>query len=86
MVDLIETIKEEEEAKLAEMKSQFESSREEAKNRNVEELESMKHDLIRKIEELDKEFDSSFSKFMSDTENRAKDYDDLLIKNQNASG
>ena len=81
MVDLIETIKEEEEAKLAEMKSQFESSREEAKNRNVEELESMKHDLIRKIEELDKEFDSSFSKFLSDTENRAKDYDDLLQKN-----
>jgi len=78
MVDLIETIKEEEEAKLAEMKSQFESSREEAKNRNVEELESMKHDLIRKIEELDKEFDSSFSKFVSDTENRAKEYDDLL--------
>jgi len=75
---LIETIKEEEEAKLAEMKSQFESSREEAKNRNVEELESMKHDLIRKIEELDKEFDSSFSKFVSDTENRAKEYDDLL--------
>tara|TARA_B110000285_G_C15056534_1_gene579910 strand:+ start:373 stop:609 length:237 start_codon:yes stop_codon:yes gene_type:complete len=78
MVDLIETIKEEEEAKLAEMKSQFESSREEAKNRNVEELESMKHDLIRKIEELDKEFDSSFSKFVSDTENRAKEYDELL--------
>lgn len=75
---MIETIKEEEEAKLAEMKSQFESSREEAKNRNVEELESMKHDLIRKIEELDKEFDSSFSKFVSDTENRAKEYDDLL--------
>jgi hypothetical protein len=82
MVDLIETIKEEEEAKLAEMKSQFESSREEAKNRNVEELESMKHDLIRKIEELDKEFDSSFSKFVSDTENRAKEYDDLLQANQ----
>jgi len=81
MVDLIETIKEEEEAKLAEMKSQFESSREEAKNRNVEELESMKHDLIRKIEELDKEFDSSFSKFVSDTENRAKEYDELLQAN-----
>ena len=81
MVDLIETIKEEEEAKLAEMKSQYESSREESKNRNVEELESMKHDLIRKIEELDKEFDSSFSKFLSDTESRANDYDTLLQQN-----
>ena len=81
MVDLIETINEEEERKLEEMKNQFDSSREEAKNRNVEELESMKHDLIRKIEELDKEFDSSFSKFVSDTENRAKDYDYLLQKN-----
>lgn len=45
----------------------------------------MKHDLIRKIEDLDKEFDSSFSKFVSDTENRAKEYDNLLNANQSKS-
>ena len=55
--DMIETIDEEENSKLKKMKDDFESLREETKNKNVEELESMKHDLIKKIEDLDKEDD-----------------------------
>jgi len=37
----------------------------------VEDLESMKHDLIKKIEDLDKEFEVSFNKYMTDTESKS---------------
>lgn len=42
LLDMIETIKETELGKLDEMKQAFESSREETKNKNVEDLETMK--------------------------------------------
>jgi len=42
LLDMIETIRENEENKLTEMRNAFESTREETKNRNVEELETMK--------------------------------------------
>jgi DNA anti-recombination protein RmuC len=61
--DMIETIDEEENSKLKKMKDDFESLREETKNNNVEELETMKHDLIKKIDDLDKEFTVSFNKY-----------------------
>ena len=64
---MIETIRENEENKLNEMRSAFESTREETKNRNVEELETMKQDLIKKIEELDKSFEVAFNRFVSET-------------------
>jgi hypothetical protein len=63
------------------MEEAFDSSREETKNKNVEDLESMKHDLIKKIEELDKEFEQSFNKYVNDTETKADTYKDLLEKN-----
>lgn len=76
--DMIETINEEEESKLKKMKDDFESLREETKNKNVEELESMKHDLIKKIDDLDKEFEVSFNRYVSGTEKRAEEYKVLL--------
>lgn len=76
--DMIETIDEEENAKLKKMKDDFESLREETKNKNVEELESMKHDLIKKIDDLDKEFEVSFNRYVSGTEKRAEEYKVLL--------
>ena len=79
--DMIETIEEEENNKLNEMKEAYDSNREETKNKNVEDLESMKHDLIKKIEDLDKEFETSFNKYVADTEKRADDYKLLLDKN-----
>ena len=69
--DMIETIDEEENAKLKKMKDDFESIREETKNKNLEELESMKHDLIKKIDDLDKEFEVSFNRYVSETEQKA---------------
>ena len=82
---MIETIEEEEQNKLNEMKEAYESSREETKNKNVEDLESMKHDLIKKIEDLDKEFEVSFNKYVADTENKADQYKELLDKNVRSS-
>jgi dynein regulatory complex subunit 2 len=69
--DMIETIEEEENNKLDEMKEAYDSGKEETKNKNVEDLESMKHELIKKIEELDKEFEVSFTKYIADTDNKA---------------
>ena len=83
--DMIETIEEEENAKLKKMKDDFESLREETKNKNVEELESMKHDLIKKIEDLDKEFEVNFNRYVSDTESKAENYKHLLEENEKSS-
>ena len=81
--DMIATIEEEETAKLNELKENFESLREETKNENVEDLESMKHDLIKKIEDLDKDFEVNFNRYVSDTEDRSREYSEKLKKNEN---
>lgn len=83
--DMIDTIQEEEENKLNEMKEAYDGAREETKNKNVEDLESMKHDLIKKIEDLDKEFEVSFNKYVSDTETKADGYKKLLEQNEKSS-
>jgi len=83
--DMIETIDEEENSKLKKMKDDFESLREETKNKNVEELESMKHELIRKIEELDKAFEINFNRYVSETETKAESYKKLLEDNETSS-
>lgn len=83
--DMIETIDEEENSKLKKMKDDFESLREETKNKNTEDLESMKHDLIKKIDDLDKEFEVSFNRYVSGTEKRAEDYKTTLDSNETSS-
>jgi chromosome segregation ATPase len=83
--DMIETIDDEENSKLKKMKDDFESLREETKNKNVEELESMKHDLIKKIEDLDKEFEVNFNRYVSETETKAEYYKKLLEDNEKSS-
>ena len=82
---MIDTIEEEENGKLKKMKDDFESLRETTKNHNVEELESMKHDLIKKIEDIDKEFDVNFNRYVSDTESKADNYKKLLEDNETSS-
>jgi hypothetical protein len=52
--EMIDTIEEEENNKLKDMKDVFDNSREQTKNQNIEDLESMKHELMKKIEQLDK--------------------------------
>ena len=55
--NMIMTIEEEETAKLAELKASAEEQKEQTRNEKMEELESMKHILITKIEGLDQEFE-----------------------------
>ena len=83
---MIQTIVEEENAKLKEMQDAHDGLREETKNKNVEELESMKHELIKQIEKLDKEFEVHFNKYVTDTETKAGQYRNLLESNKKAAG
>jgi glutamyl-tRNA reductase len=55
--EMIATIEEEENNNLKIMQDAHDGLREETKNKNVEELESMKHELIKQIEKLDKAFE-----------------------------
>lgn len=83
--DMIATINEEETAKLEKLKEDFEGLREETKNTKMEELESMKHDLIKKIEHLDYTFDTSFNSYVTETESKSAEYTDHLTRNEKAS-
>jgi formyltetrahydrofolate synthetase len=71
---------------LKEMQDAHDGLREETKNKNVEELESMKHELIKQIEKLDKEFEVHFNKYVTDTETKAGQYRNLLESNKKAAG
>ena len=82
---MIETIEEEEQNKLFEMEDTYQNTREEIKNKNMEELDIMKADLIKKIEDLDKDFEVNFNKYMNDTEAKSTKYRDLLSKNETSS-
>jgi hypothetical protein len=84
--EMIQTIVEEENSKLKEMQDAHDGLREETKNKNVEELESMKHELIKQIEKLDKEFEVHFNKYVTDTETKASQYRNLLESNKKAAG
>jgi hypothetical protein len=69
MNNMIETFDEEAKEKTDNLRNDFNALREEIKNENVEELEAMKHDLIKKIEELDKDFEVNFNRYVNETEN-----------------
>ena len=83
--DMIATINEEETAKLEKLKEDFEGLREETRNTKMEELETMKHDLIKKIESLDYSFDVSFNNYVTETESKSTEYTQHLTNNEKAS-
>jgi len=83
--EMIATIEEEENNNLKIMQDAHDSNREETKNKNVEELESMKHELIKQIEKLDKEFEVHFTKYVNDTETKATTYRTLLDGNKTSA-
>lgn len=72
-------------AKIKEMSDAHDSLREETKNKNVEELESMKHELIKQIEKLDKDFEVHFNRYVADTESKSGEYRRLLEMNREAA-
>ncbi|CAI2366503.1 unnamed protein product [Moneuplotes crassus] len=79
--DMISTIEEEENAKLAKLKKDFVELRQETKNGKDEELEGMKHELIKKIDLLDQDFEIQFSNYVSETDNKSNDYTEKLRTN-----
>lgn len=83
--DMISTIEEEETAKLAKLKEDADAVREETKNSKMEDMEIMKHDLIKKIEGLDQDFEISFSNYVSETDAKSSEYTSKLDDNQKAS-
>lgn len=83
--DMIATIEEEENEKLRKLKDDFEGLREETKNAKMEELESMKHDLIKEIERLDQDFEVAFSNYVSETDIKSADYTTKLQENEKDS-
>ena len=83
--NMIETIEEEETSKLQKLEDNFNEVREETKNTKMEELESMKHDLIKKIEALDENFEISFSNYVTETDSKSGDYISKLKSNEEAS-
>lgn len=83
---MIDTIYEEENNKLKELKDTYDGEREQTKNTNIEALETMKHDLIKQIEKLDKDFEVHFNKYASETDHKAESYKKLLNENQIQSG
>ena len=80
--EMIETIVEEEQAKLRQIKDNFLAEKEQTRNKNVEEAETMKMDLIKKIDALDNAFEVEFQQYMHETEQKTQDYSKMLDQNE----
>ena len=78
---MIETIEDEEKAKLKAINEAFLAEKEQTRNKNVEEQETMKMDLIKKIDALDNAFEVSFQQYMHETEPKTLLYSELLENN-----
>ena len=80
--EMIETIDEEEKAKLKAMNEAFLAEKEQIRNKNVEEQETMKMILIKQIDLLDNAFEVSFQQYMHETEPKTQLYTELLNNNR----
>ena len=69
-------------ARLARGSQEFESNREEIKNKNSEEYNVLRFTLEGLIEELERHFDSAHANYMATTEQRTQDFKSLTIKDQ----
>ena len=64
--DMISTINKDETANLQKLKEDFEWLRVDTKNTKMEELESMKHNFIKNIENLDSTFVINFNNYVAE--------------------
>jgi len=80
--EMIETIEEEELHKLRLLKDNFLAEKEQTRNKNLEEAETMKMDLIKKIDALDSEFEVQFNTYMTATEGKTAEYSKMLDDNE----
>ena len=68
-----------------EARQEFESTREEIKNKNSEEYNVLRFTLEGLIEELERHFDSAHANYMATTEQRTQDFKNLTIKDQTSA-
>merc|ERR1740117_248818 len=66
-------------------RQEFESAREEIKNKNSEDYQSLRFVLEQLIEELERHFDSAHANYMQTTEQRTHDFKHLTIKDQQSA-
>jgi len=85
LLDLIATFEEEEKAVFKKAKQEFDSFRDETKNRNIEDINTMRHQLTTQTEQLDRDFEIQFAKYNNDTEKTSKEFEDNFKRNKDKS-
>ena len=85
MLDILATMELEFNEAEAEAKQEFESTREEIKNKNSEEYNVLRFTLEGLIEELERHFDAAHANYMASTEQRTQDFKNLTTKDQTSA-
>ena len=85
MLDIMATMEADFNDQEADARQEFESTREEIKNKNSEEYNVLRFTLEGLIEELERHFDSAHSNYMNTTEQRTQDFKNLTIKDQQST-
>jgi len=85
MLDIMALMEAEFNEQEQEARQEFESQREEIKNKNSEEYNVLRFTLEGLIEELERHFDSAHANYMATTEQRTQDFKHLTIKDQQSA-
>merc|ERR1719453_2418040 len=85
MIDIMATMEAEFNETEGDARQEFESTREEIKNKNSEEYNVLRFTLEGLIEELERHFDSAHANYMATTEQRTQDFKNLTIKDQTSA-
>lgn len=74
LMDLIESVERQEEYNAAEVKQEFEQTREEVRNRSIEEVNVLSAMLDNHIEELERHFESAHMNYLQNTDKRTEEF------------
>ena len=85
LMDIMATMEAEFNEAEGDARQEFESTREEIKNKNSEEYNVLRFTLEGLIEELERHFDSAHANYMATTEQRTLDFKNLTIKDQKSA-
>jgi len=85
MLDIMATMEAEFNETEGDARQEFESTREEIKNKNSEEYNVLRFTLEGFIEELERHFDAAHANYMATTEQRTQDFKNLTIKDQTSA-
>lgn len=77
LLDLIEAVNTQEAYLAAEIKQEFEQSREEVRNKNIEEINVLSATLDSHIEELERHFESAHMNYLQNTDKRTEEFKKL---------